>query len=278
MRLFLAVVVIAAGLYLVLVLAVWRLQERVVWQPPRLAVAPEAQARRIEYAADDGQRLLAYLVGEPARAAGLLIAWHGNADLAAWLVPWAAEVERRTGWAVLVPEYRGYGGLTGTPNYLSSQRDARAAYRVARERLGVEASRIGFFGQSLGSAIATELAAEHPGRVLVLQAPFTSAHDMARATLLLPFSAVWGTIGRVHFDTRARVATLDAPVWVVHGERDGVIPVRMGQAVHAAARSRGGLLIVPGAGHNDVEQVAGEAYWAWLERALGAKASGASLQ
>jgi fermentation-respiration switch protein FrsA (DUF1100 family) len=55
---------------------------------------------------------------------------------------------------------------------------------------------------------------------------------------------------------------------VVHGERDGVIPVRMGRAVHAAARVPGDLLLVRGAGHNDVRDVAGDAYWAWLRRAL----------
>src|SRR5688572_8980177 len=69
-------------LYLLLVAAVWRMQERIVWQPPRLASFPEGDARRLEYASDDGQPLYAYLVGEPATAPGLLVACHGNADLA----------------------------------------------------------------------------------------------------------------------------------------------------------------------------------------------------
>lgn len=255
--------------YLLLVATVWRMQERMVWQPPRLAVFPEGGARRLEYESDDGQPLFAYLVGDPASAPGLLVACHGNADLAAWLVPWAAEVERRTGWAVLVPEYRGYGGLAGSPDYISSQRDARATYRLARERLAVDSSRIVLYGHSLGSAIAAELAAEHTPAALVLVAPFTSARDMARTMLVLPISALWGAIGRVHFDTRTLVAALDAPVSVAHGDRDFVIPVRMGRAVHAAARVPGELLVVPGGGHNDLEEVAGNAYWAWLARALG---------
>jgi pimeloyl-ACP methyl ester carboxylesterase len=270
-RLVISALVVLAVLYLVIVLAAWRLQERIVWQPPRLAQYPSAEARRVEYESDDGQSLFAYLVGDPARARGLLIAYHGNADLAAWVVPWADEVERVTGWAVLVPEYRGYGGLAGAPDYLSSQRDARATYRLAREQLGVDASRIALYGHSLGSAVAAELAAEYAPAVLILEAPFTSARDMARG-MLAPVTTVWGAIARVHFDTRAKVGDLEVPTWVVHGERDGVIPVRMGRAVHAAARVPGELLVVPGAGHNDVRDVAGDAYWGWLGRAL--KSSG----
>jgi pimeloyl-ACP methyl ester carboxylesterase len=268
MRLLLISVSILVVAYLLLNVAGWRWQERIVWQPPRLAEYPAAAARRIEYAADDGQPLYAYLVGDPARAPGLVIAHHGNADLAAWLVPWAAEVERRTGWAVLVPEFRGYGGLTGAPGYTASRQDARAAYRVARQQLGVDSSRIALYGHSLGSAVASELAAEHAPTALILVAPFTSARDMAREMRALPLSALWGRVGRVQFDTRARLAALPAPVFVAHGDRDAVIPVWMGRAVHAAAKIQGELLIVPGAGHNDVEQVAGPAYWTWLSRAL----------
>ena len=152
-------------------------------------------------------------------------------------------------------------------DYLSSQRDARATYRFAREQLGVDARRIALYGHSLGSAIATELASEHAPSVLILEAPFTSARDMARR-MLAPAAVVWSAVARVHFDTRSSVATLDVPTWVAHGERDGIIPVRMGRAVHAAARVPGELLLVPGASHNDLRDVGGDAYWSWLRRAL----------
>lgn len=267
MRLVISALIVLGALYVVMLVAAWRMQERIVWQPPRLAQYPSADTRRLDYASDDGQPLLAFLVGDPAHAPGVLIAYHGNADLAAWVVPWASEVERATGWAVLVPEYRGYGGLGGSPDYLSSQRDARATYRLARQELGVDSARIALYGHSLGSAIATELAVEHAPSVLVLEAPFTSAREMARGPLA-PVALLWGVIARVHFDTRAKVAELNVPTWVVHGERDGVVPARMGRAVHAAARMPGELLIVRGAGHNDVSDVAGDKYWSWLRRAL----------
>lgn len=267
MRIVLSLLIGVVALYALVLFAAWRMQERIVWQPPRLIVQPEARAQRIDYTSDDGQALYAYLVGDPARARGLLIAFHGNADLAAWRVPWAAEVERRTGWAVLVPEYRGYGGLSGSPSYVSSQRDARATYRLVRERLG-DTIRIALYGHSLGSAVAAEVASDHPPSALLLEAPFTSARDMARAMLAVPVAAAWRAIARVHFDTRAVVASLHVPVSVVHGESDGIIPIRMGRAVHAAARVPGELLVVRGAGHNDVIDTAGDAYWDWMRRAL----------
>jgi fermentation-respiration switch protein FrsA (DUF1100 family) len=257
-----------AALYLLLIAAAWAWQERIVWQPPGAAASVETTARRIGYSADDGQPLYAYLVGNPGRSAGLLIAFHGNAELAVWGIPWAAEVARRTGWAVLLPEYRGYGGLPGSPDYAGSQRDARATYRLAREQLAVDTSRIAYYGHSLGSAVATELAADHAPVALLLLAPFTSARDMARGMGGPPLRALWRVIGRVQFDTRAKVAALDAPVSVAHGERDAVIPVGMGRAVYDAARIKGELLIVPEAGHSDVANVAGKEYWAWLAGAL----------
>jgi Dipeptidyl aminopeptidases/acylaminoacyl-peptidases len=268
MRPLLLVLLAGAILYLALITAAWAGQERMAWQPPASAAIPEARAQRLTFTAEDSQPLYAYLVGDPQRAPGLLIAFHGNAELAAWNVAWAEEVTRRTGWAVLLPEYRGYGGLPGNSDYAASQRDARAAFRLANETLGVDGSRIALFGHSLGSAVATELAAEQRPTALVLQSPFTSARDIAARMPGLPLGMLWPMIGRVRFDTRAKVAALDAPVFVAHGERDAVVPALMGREVHAAAKVKGALLLVPEAGHNDVATVAGEDYWTWLRGAL----------
>lgn len=268
MRPLLLVLLLGALLYLALIAAAWAGQERIAWQPPAAAAIPETRAQRLTFTAEDSQPLYAYLVGDPQRAPGLLIAFHGNAELAAWNVPWAEEVTRRTDWAVLLPEYRGYGGLGGASDYLASQRDARAAFHLAHAALGVDTARIALFGHSLGSAVATDLAAEHRPSALVLQSPFTSARDVAARMPGLPLGMLWPMIGRVRFDTRAKVAVLDAPVFVAHGERDVVVPVHMGREVHAAAKVKGALLLVPKAGHNDVTTIAGDDYWSWLGSAL----------
>jgi pimeloyl-ACP methyl ester carboxylesterase len=265
-----AAALLLALLVLLANLLVWRVQERIVFQPTPPPYPGDARWPRLAYAASDGQPLFAYAVGDPARAAGALIVFHGNADLAVNQLGWAAALARRTGTLVVVPEYRGYAGLGGTPTYEGARRDARAAWALVRDTLGVAPGRVTLFGHSLGSAIAAELAVEVRPRALVLQSPFTSVRAMAGYLLTPRVPALWRLIARVHWDTAARVAELDAPVWVAHGARDGVIPARMGAAVHAAARRKGELLVVPGAGHNDVEAAGGAAYARWLDAALGA--------
>jgi pimeloyl-ACP methyl ester carboxylesterase len=275
-----AAVVSAAGAGVVALALVFAPQERLIWQPPRFGRAdpapPPAGARRLEYAASDGQRLFAWVVEPPGGdAAGTLLAFHGNAELAAWSVPWAREVARRTGWRVVVPEYRGYDGLGGTISHPHSRLDALAALTVARTATpGAANEPTVLYGHSLGSAVAAELAESmategRPPSALVLESPFTSVRAMARFGESPAMDRVWQRVARVHFDTQARVAALDAPVWVAHGLVDLVIPVQMGIAVHAAARRPGELLLLGRAGHNDVVESGGERYWSWLARALG---------
>lgn len=263
------IALVILALLVALIALIWWRQERIVFQPPGPPYPDAGTTRRIDYRASDGVGLFGYVIGEPSASPGVLLVFHGNADLAAWQIPWAGEVRRRTGWTVFLAEYRGYAGAEGTPTYEGSARDALAAWAVVRDSLGVPPERIALFGHSLGSAVATELAAEMRPAVLVLQSPFSSAKDMARI-VVGPLHAAWGIITRVHFDTRGRVTSLEAPVWVAHGERDLIVPVRMGRAVYEAARIRGELLILPRAGHNDVAQVGGELYWEWLSRALAA--------
>ena len=253
----------------------WRNQERVVYQPPGAAPEAPPPGRRVNFAASDGHAVFGYVVtpgpqnGTPRT---VVIAFHGNADLAAWQIPWAHEVAVRTGATVLVPEYRGYGGIPGRPTYENAAADALGALAFART-LG--AADIVLYGHSLGSAVAAELAQhmqDRPAKALLLVSPFTSARDMATRVLLPPIPWLWRRISRVHYDTRAIVAGLASPVHVAHGSRDLNIPVRMGRQVHAAARHAGDLLVVEGAGHNDVADVAGERYWEWLRRGVGASA------
>ena len=271
MRLLVLTLLAAVAAIVAIVALVAVFQERGVWQPPARGAAglpPPEVARRVAYAAADGQPLHGYLVGPAGAGARVLIAFHGNAEVAHDRLGWASAVVARTGWSVFLPEYRGYAGLPGAPTYAGSQADARAAHAVVRDSLGVPPARIAIHGFSLGTAVATELAHEVGPSVLVLEAPFTSARDMARAGVLLPARLLWRWIARVHFDTRARVAELDAPVWVIHGRDDMIIPVRMGRAVHAAARVRGEYVEVPRAGHNDLAATGGERYWRWLAAAL----------
>ena len=252
-------------LYVGVIVLLWVFQEQVLFQPPRVGPTALETARKVHYRAADGVDLFAYLVGECRPGSALMLAFHGNADVARWFVPWASNVVRATGMCVMLPEYRGYDGLNGAPSYSSSALDARAAVEYARKTLRIAPDSLVVFGYSLGSAIATELAAQVRPRALVLQAPFSSTRAMAARMFVPGLRLVFDFITRVHYNTLARVRTLPVPVWVAHGDHDRVVPLQMGKEVFEAAANRGELLIVRGAGHTDLPEVGGPAYWSWLE-------------
>lgn len=245
----------------------WWSQERILFQPPRFDGDPD-EFDCVDYQAADGQHLRGFVVGDPGTAPSTLLCFHGNADLSVLQLDWARSVERRTGSAVMLCEYRGYMSLEGKPTYRTTKLDARAAYDYLCATFGISAERLAFFGHSLGSAVATELAEVHRPRALLLQSPFTSARAMARVIVVPPISFVWSVISRIHFDTARVVSALDLPVSVTHGKRDRIVPFRMGLEVYNAARIKGLLLVVENAGHSDIPQIAGEEYWTWISTAL----------
>jgi hypothetical protein len=260
-------VLFAAALLIASILLLWRSQERILFQPPPLNEdAPESG--RISYETIDGQRLAGYLIGDPRHAPGVLICFHGNADLSVWQIEWARSVEKHTECAVFLAEYRGYLSLGGKPTYATSKLDARAAYDHMRIAYGVDRTRAAYFGHSLGSGIAAELAEIHPPRSLLLQSPFTTAQAMARVIVWPPISYIWKILSRIHFDTTAIVSELDIPVSVAHGKRDRIVPFKQGLEVFNRAKKKGSLLVVDHGGHSDLPEVAGEDYWRWVTDSL----------
>lgn len=272
-----------------MVAGVWWHQERLAYQPPLRWPLPPSDVRKIEYVAADEQRLFAFVIEPDTEVAGVLVAFHGNADLAVWQIPWAREVARHTAWAVFLAEYRGYGGLDGTPTYATIAEDARAAWKAAltftHQRLAARTPALALYGHSLGSGVAAELAVEieanpidpimragsvapEPLAALVLQSPFTTARDMTRIISAPPVQLLWRLISRVHYDTRECLNGLRAPVSIAHGSRDWLVPLWMGRELFACARTPGCMLVIDGAGHNDVAEVGAERYWNWLADAL----------
>jgi uncharacterized protein len=258
-------IVLFLGLGVVLAL-VWGSQEKVLFQPP--SHGRIIRTGQIEYQASDGQRLSGYLVGDPAAAQGVLLCFHGNADLAMWQLSWANNIAKSTGFAVMLAEYRGYMSLGGSPTYATVKLDACAAHNYLTTNFAVPPEQLAYFGHSLGSAVAAELAEIHKPRTLLLQSPFTSADSMAARILTPVVAKFWRLVSRVHFDTTRIVAGLDIPVAIAHGKRDRIVPFRMGMEVYDAAKVKGPLLVVDNAGHNDIPACAGRGYWNWVLAAL----------
>jgi fermentation-respiration switch protein FrsA (DUF1100 family) len=213
----------------------------------------------------DGERLHGWWL--PARAAprlGHLVHFHGNAGNISHRLGEAAALTG-AGFDVLLFDYRGYGRSTGRPNEEGLYRDARAAADFLVRRPGAGSSRAFYLGESLGGAVALALALERPPRGLVLQSTFTGLRDMAR--LHYPF--VPSFLVPDGYPSLRRIPALHAPLLVIHGERDEIVPFAHGQRLFAAAPEPKRFQAVA-AGHNDLLAMMGPRRYASLVAAWAA--------
>jgi len=227
--------------------------------PAGLGLAHE----EVALTAEDGPRLHGWFLPlKDSRFTVLLC--HGNGGNISDRLDRVLLLQQRLAAEVLVFDYRGYGRSEGSPDEEGTYRDAGAAYRWLRER-GAPASRIVLMGESLGSAVALQLALQVEARAVVLEAPFTSIPDMARA--VYPFLPLWPFV-RTRYDNLAKIPGLRRPLLVFHGDRDEVVPFAQGQRLFAAAPEPKRFVAIRGAHHNDVYLVGGAGYWTALSEFL----------
>lgn len=246
------IVTLLAGLcaaYLVVAVAAFVMQRHLMYFPDPQRVSPasfnlQGVTERI-IDAPDGARLISWF----ARAAPgkpTILYFHGNAgNLAS-----RSERVRRfvaRGYGVLFLSYRGYGGSAGRPSERANVADAKLAYD-ALIKDGVAPDDIIVYGESLGSGVAVQVAADKEVGGLVLDAPYTSIVDVA--ALEYPYLPVRPFM-LDRYDTLRYLPRVKAPLLVLHGERDTVIPVAMGKAVYTAANAPKEIVTFPGAGHSD---------------------------
>jgi fermentation-respiration switch protein FrsA (DUF1100 family) len=178
---------------------------------------------------------------------------HGNAGNITDRRPHIQEIIA-AGASVLILDYRGYGKSSGRPSEQGLYRDSEAGFIYLLDK-GYRAERIILHGESLGTAVAIDLASRRPCAALILEAPFTSASDVAGT--VLPFV---GPLLVRSFNSLPKIRWIRAPKFFMQGDRDEVIPLRLGQQLFAAAQGSKTFWIVPGAGHNDIVETAGAEY------------------
>ncbi|HEX2773389.1 MAG TPA: alpha/beta hydrolase [Micromonosporaceae bacterium] len=238
-----------------MVVAVWGLQRRLIYFPDRSPVPSAADvlpgARDVTLDTSDGLRLGAWLVPPsaavgPGRRITVLVA-NGNAGNRADRAP-LAEALAAEGFAVLLFDYRGYGGNPGRPSESGLARDVRAAYRYLVDVARVPAERLVFYGESLGSAVVTELATEHPPAALVLRSPFVDLPALGRVHY--PFLPARQLL-RDRYPTASHIRRVAVPTAVVYGTADTIVPPEQSRTVAASAAGPVTLTAVEGADHND---------------------------
>ena len=217
--------------------------------------------QEVWFEAADGTRLFGWYVESSGGQATLL--WcHGNAGNIINRLENLAELYRY-GFSVFLFDYRGYGRSQGLPTEEGLYQDALAAYASLTERRGIAPERLIIFGRSLGGAIAAEVASQRPAAGLVLESTFPSVAALAKYHYLgLPVHWLLGA----RFTLVDRLPRIAVPILVVHGDRDDIVPLELGQRVFQAARDPKTFYLVQGAGHNDLYQVGGVPYFQRLRR------------
>ncbi len=242
-----------------------RFVDGVIFQPsPGVDLRPEQvglSGEDVFLNADDGVRIHGFwLPAEGATRALLFL--HGNAGNASHRLPNAAElVALRT--HVLLLDYRGYGLSDGRPSEAGVYSDARAGLAHLIEDRGIPEDRIVVFGRSIGGAVAVDAVQDRGIAGLILESTFTSVSQLAQS--LLPLAA---PLVRGRFDSESKIAGLRAPLLSFHGDRDEIVPYKLGRQLFEAAPEPKAFETIEGAGHNDTTMVGGRPYFERIGRFL----------
>src|SRR5680860_561506 len=239
-----------AGIFALIVIVGRLLHRYFIYIPDGTRVAPEdvglAGVEEVVFKAADGTKLIAWYL--PARGAKpTLLYFTGNggnvANRAGKIRTIAAD-----GYGVFMLNYRRYGGSGGRPTESRIAADAVSAYDYLRG-LGVTPHDIVAYGESLGTAVAVRLALQRHVEGLVLEAPFTSIVDVGRLLWpLFPLSLIMAD----QYRTIDRIGEVEAPLFIIHGGRDAIIPLDQARHVFHATNEPKSMAVVPHAGPNDL--------------------------
>lgn len=248
-----AIVPLAALLFVAvaLLLLLTLYQRKLIYLPTRGPVVPAARlfthGQDVEIATDDGLSLGAYWIPPRNDRKPVILFSNGNAGNREGRAAFARAVAAR-GFGVLLWDYRGYADNPGSPTEEHLIADARAVRRFLDGQ--VDASRVVYFGESLGAAVAVALATTDPPGALILRSPFFSTLEVARVHY--PFiPGHW--LLRDRWRSDLRIARLDCPLLVLAGDDDAIVPPEQSRRLfEIAGAARKAWLSFPGANHNDV--------------------------
>lgn len=250
------VAAIAIGGYVLIVAGLALLQREFLYfpdrTPPDPALYDAADVAVVTYPTPDGLSRAGWYFAAPHPDAPVIVMFHGNAGNLGIRANRMAPL-RDAGYGVLLAGYRGYGGEPGRPTEHGLLADASGALSWLSNQ-GIPVERTILYGESLGTGVAVAMAAEHRVGAVVLEAPYTSI--LAVAESRLPFIPV-RVLLQDRFDSLARIDRVTAPLLVMHGRRDQVIPFRFGAALFEAANPPKRSFFVDAADHFDLNQRGG---------------------
>ena len=210
------------------------------WEPKGLPVED------VWFESDDGVQLHGWYVPQQNARAAVLFC-HGNGGTITHRIDTLEMLHGRSNASVLIFDYRGYGRSRGNPNEAGVLADARAARRWLAAHENIPESDVVLMGESLGGAVAVDLAARDGARALVLESTFSSLPDVAAHHY--PWLPVrWAM--RSRFDSEAKIADYHGPLLMVHGDADTIVPLRFGRRLFEAANEPKQFILLHGHDHN----------------------------
>jgi fermentation-respiration switch protein FrsA (DUF1100 family) len=236
--------------YAALVALLYVAQRGLQYFPESLRTAPAAAglpaAEEVVLDTADGERVIVWHL-PPRGDKPVVLYFHGNGGALRHRIDrFRALTSDGTGLIAL--SYRGYGGSSGRPTETGLLKDAAATYAFAASRYPVES--IVLWGESLGSGVAVPLAAEQPVGRVVLEAPFTSAADVGAAVYwFIPVRLLM----KDQFRSDLSIGKVTAPVLVLHGDRDNIVPFALGERLYALVNSPKHFVRLRGGGHEGLD-------------------------
>lgn len=243
----------------------WVFQRSLIYLPSATIPPPPPFVEEVDLSTEDGLSLSAWHLSVPESRATVIV-FNGNAGNRAHRLP-LGEALAGAGFSVVLTDYRGYGANPGAASEEGLALDARAALAFVREK--ARDHPVVYFGESLGAGVAISLAVEEHPAALVLRSPFASLPDVAAVHYRwLPTRLML----RDRYPNLERIGDVDAPVLVIAGGEDRIVPVEQSRRVYEGAAEPKDLLVVDGADHNDRALLDGDEMMqtviAFIERAL----------
>jgi len=252
----LQIITTVAVFYLILVGAMYVFQRNFLYHPENFTPSPKqsgvSEMQEIHIQTEDGLSLLSWAKAPRDANKPWIVIFHGNAGTLGSR-GFKARAFLDAGYGVMLAEYRGYSGNKGQPSEAGFMMDARAALAYVADQGGTGAKLV-LYGESIGTGVAVTMAVEAAGQgqavaSVILEAPFTTAADAGASHY--PFIPV-RSLMKDRFDSLSKIQSINAPLFLVHGTHDWVVPFALGQKLFAQALEPKQSLWVENGGHSDL--------------------------
>lgn len=218
--------------YILFVLALYIMQRNMIYYPNKAVPLPIAGIEVAQVITQDQHKIAGWFIAGKGIPQKTILFFHGNAGHHGMRIYKAMEYTEQ-GYNVLLAGYRGYGGNEGAPSEEGFYADGRAYIQYLEQEHGILSRDIIVYGESIGTGTATQIAAEYDVHALVLEMPFASLLEIVKSSY---FFVPVNYLLKDRFMNDEKIAHINAPLLIMHGTKDTIIPVESAKRLYAIAK------------------------------------------